>query len=59
MIRPLNWSSRRVWSLCTVVMSTVKLPPVIVVPDTVIEPVIELVRPTATLLWPNRTSFTR
>ena len=59
MMRPLNWPSRRLWSLVTEVMSTVKLASVTVVPLTIIDPEIELVRPTAAWLWPKRTSFTR
>ena len=46
-------------SLATVVMSTVNVALVIVVPLTVIDPVIELVRPKAVWLWPNSTSSTR
>src|SRR5439155_23228056 len=59
MIRPLNCASRRLRSLVTEARSTVKAPAVTLVPDTVIEPEIEEVRPTAVLLWPNSTSFTR
>jgi len=59
MIRPLNWPSRRLWSLVTVVMSTEKVALVTVVPLRVIDPVIELVRPTAVWLCPNSTSLTR
>ena len=59
MIRPLNCASRRLWSLATVVMSTVKLACVTVVPLTTMEPVTALVRPTAAWPWPKRTSLTR
>jgi hypothetical protein len=40
-------------------MSAVKVPFETVVPAIVTEPVTELVRPAATLLCPNRISFTR
>src|ERR1700738_2925632 len=53
MIRPWNWLSRWLWSLFTVVMSTLKLPAVTSVPLMLIDPVMALVRPTAVLLWPN------
>src|SRR5437016_8008557 len=54
-----NWLSRRLWSLETVVRSALKLPAVTLPPATVSDPVIEVVRPTAVLLWPNSTSLTR
>ena len=47
------------WSLDTAVMSTLNEALLTVVPAIVTEPVTELVRPAATLLWPNRTSLTR
>lgn len=59
MIRPLNWPSRRESSLLNVVMSTVSSVAVTVVPDTVIVPVIELVRPAPAVSSPASVSFTR
>ncbi len=59
MMRPWNWSSRRLSSLVTVVMSTMNRAPAMEVPATVIDPVTWLVRPTATLLYPKRVSLTR
>src|ERR1700682_1172048 len=59
MIRPWNWLSRWLWSLFTVVMSTMKRPAVTCVPLMVIDPVMVLVRPTAVLLWPNSVSLIR
>ena len=59
MIRPLNWPSRWLLSLFTVVMSTVKLPSFTVEPLMAMLPVTLFVRPTASVDCPNRVSFTR
>ena len=57
MIRLRNWLSRWLWSLATLRMSTVKVAVVTFVPSIVACPDTSLVRPTAVVLWPNRTSF--
>ncbi len=53
MMRPWNWPSRWLWSLVTVVMSTLNDAFVTLVPAIVIEPVTSLVRPTAAASWPK------
>lgn len=58
-MRPWNWLSRRASSLVTWVRSTVKEPLETSLPDRVSSPVTALVRPTASVSWPNRTSLTR
>src|SRR5262249_21327794 len=59
MMRPLNWLSRRSLSLVTEVRSTVMSAFVTFVPLMVTDPVTLLVRPTAVLSCPNKTSLTR
>ena len=59
MIRPWNWASRRGSSLVTWVRSTLKAPLATWLPETVSLPVTALVRPTASVFWPSRTSLTR
>src|SRR5262249_14573637 len=59
MIRPLNWASRWLWSLWIVAIGTRKLAAVTMLPLMTRWPVIWLVRPTAVVFWPRRTSFTR
>ena len=59
MIRPRNCTSRWLSSLLIVAICTVKSAAVTVVPLIVTWPVMALVRPTAVVCWPNRTSFTR
>src|ERR1017187_5622593 len=59
MMRPSNWLSRWLWSLWTLAICAVNAAVSTLVPSTVIDPVTEFVRPTATLFWPKRTSFTR
>src|ERR1035438_7366488 len=59
MIRPSNWPSRWLLSLCTVAIGTLKLAAVAVLPTMVRCPVTDVVRPTAVAFCPNRTSLTR
>src|SRR6266702_7133299 len=59
MIRPPNCASRWLWSLWMVAIGTRTLDAVTVLPLTTRLPVTWLVRPTAMLFWPRRTSFTR
>src|SRR5947209_3532960 len=59
MIRLLNWPSRWLWSLLTVFMLTVRSTVLTVDPSMTSDPVMSLVRPTASLDWPNSVSFTR
>ena len=59
MIRPSNWASRWLWSLWMVAIGTRKLAEVTVLPLMTSPPVTWLVRPTAVLFCPRRTSLTR
>ena len=59
MMRPWNWPSRRSLSLETLVRSTVTVAALTLDPAMVASPVTAVVRPTASLFWPNRISFTR
>ena len=59
MIRPSNCESRWAESVWMVAILTVKLAVFTVVPLIAIDPVTELLRPTAVCDWPARISLTR
>ncbi|MGD1013564.1 MAG: hypothetical protein ABR963_04135 [Acidimicrobiales bacterium] len=59
MMRPSNCALRFGWSPFNVARSTVKVPLVTVVPWTLADPQTIVVRPTAVVLCPAKTSSTR